>query len=207
LDLPGHGADADGDTAVVRLEECVRAIVRAVEREELKDVVLVGHGFAGGLLLQAAATLPKPPKRLVLVGAIVPISQRSMLGAMPKRVRTGFRLLAALSKLSRQSLRFPRLVIGRFLCNGMEPMEVIHSLGLFGPLPTRVLKTKLDLGDGPPPCPVTYVVLTQDKVLPPELQERMAQRLPGAEIVSVDSCHQVTLYRPRELADILLRYA
>jgi pimeloyl-ACP methyl ester carboxylesterase len=207
LDLPGHGADADGDTAVIRLEECVHAIVRAVEREGLKDVVLVGHGFAGGLLLQAAAALPKPPKRLVLVGAIVPVSQKSMLSALPRRVRTGYRLLAALSKLSRQSLKFPRLVIGRLICNGMDPMEVIHLLGFFGPLPIRVLKTKLDLGDGPPPCPVTYVVLTQDKVVPPEVQERMGQRLPGVEIVSIDSCHQVTLYRPRELAHILLRYA
>jgi pimeloyl-ACP methyl ester carboxylesterase len=207
MDLPGHGADADGDTAVVRLEECVHAIVRAVDREELKNVVLVGHGFAGGLLLQAAAAMPKPPKRLVLVAAIVPVSQRSMLSALPRRVRAGFRLLAGLSKLSRQSFKFPRLVIGRFMCNGMDPMEIIHSLGFFGPLPNRVLKTRLDLGGGPPPCPVTYVLLTQDKVVPPEVQERMAQRLPGAEIVSVDSCHQVTLFRPRELADILLRYA
>ncbi|MDP6549391.1 MAG: alpha/beta hydrolase [Dehalococcoidia bacterium] len=207
LDLPGHGADAHGDTAEVRLEECVHAIVRAVEREELEDVVLVGHGFAGGLLLQAAAALPKPPKRLVLVGAIVPVNQRNMLSALPQRVRAGFRLLAALSKLSRQNLKFPRLVIGRFLCNGMDPMEIILSLGFFGPLPVRVMKTKLDLGDGPPPCPVTYVVLNQDKVVPPERQERMAQRLPGVEIVPVDSCHQVTLYRPRELAEILRRYA
>ena len=52
LDLPGHGADADGDTAEVRLEECVHAIIRAVEREGLKDVVLVGHGFGGGLRLK-----------------------------------------------------------------------------------------------------------------------------------------------------------
>lgn len=207
LDLPGHGADADGDTGEVRLEECVHAIVRAVEREELKDAVLVGHGFAGGLLLQAAAALPKPPKRLVLVGAVLPTSQRSMLTALPRRARAGFRLISVLSKLSRQSFRFPRFVISRYMCNGMDPMEVIHLLGFFGPLPVRVMKTKFDLGDGSPPCPVTYVVLAQDKVVPPEMQERMAQRLPGAEIVSVDSCHQVTFYRPRELANILLHYA
>ena len=39
LDLPGHGADAGGDTSAVRLEECVQAITRAVQREGLKDMV------------------------------------------------------------------------------------------------------------------------------------------------------------------------
>ena len=40
MDLPGHGADADGDTGEVRLEECIHSITRAVEREGLKDLVL-----------------------------------------------------------------------------------------------------------------------------------------------------------------------
>ena len=207
LDLPGHGADADGDTAEVRLEECVHAITRAVERQGLTDVVLVGHGFGGGLLLQAVNQLPRPPKRLVLVAGIIPISQRSMLSALPQRTRGGFRVLAALSRLCRQDFRFPPSVIGRYLCNGMDPMDVVHTLGFYGPLPTRVLTARLPLEDGPPPCPVTYVVLTQDKLLPPEAQERMAQRIAHAELVSIESCHQVMLYKPRELADILLKYA
>ena len=207
LDLPGHGADTDGDTAEVRLEECVHAITRAVEREGLNDLVLVGHGFGGGLLLQAVNQLPEPPKRVVLVAGIIPVSQRSMLSALPQRARGGFRVLAALSKLSRQDFRFPPSVIGRYLCNGMDPMDVVHSVGFFGPLPTRVLTARLPLEDGPPPCPVTYVVLTQDKLLPPEAQERMAQRIPDAEVVSIDSCHQVMLSNPKELVDILLNYA
>lgn len=207
MDLPGHGADADGDTAEVRLEECIHAIVRAVEREGLKDLVLVGHGFAGGLVLQAVSQLLQPPKRLVLVAGIVPVSQRSMLSAMPQSTRRGYRLLVGLSKLSRQDCRFPKATISRLLCNGMDPMQVIHFLGFFGPLPTRVLTARISLDDGPPPCPVTYVVLNQDKLLPADLQERMARRIPDVEVVSLDSCHEAMLYKPKELAEILLNYA
>ena len=207
MDLPGHGADADGDTAEVRLEECIHAIVRAVEREGLKDLVLVGHGFAGGLVLQAVSQLPQPPKRLVLVAGIVPVSQRSMLSAMPQSTRGGYRLLVGLSKLSRQDCRFPKATISRLLCNGMDPMQVIHYLGFFGPLPTRVLTARISLDDGPPPCPVTYVVLNQDKLLPADSQERMARRIPDVEVVSLDSCHEAMLYKPKELAEILLNYA
>ena len=46
IDLPGQGADAEGDTAAVRLEECVQAIIRAADREHLKDMVLVGQFLA-----------------------------------------------------------------------------------------------------------------------------------------------------------------
>lgn len=207
LDLPGHGADSGGDTAQVRMEECVQAITRAVEREGLKDLVMVGHGFAGSLIIQAASQLPEPPKRLVLVAGIVPQNQRNMLGVFPRRTRTAFTLLNGLSKLSGQDLRLPKAVIGSILCNGMGPMEVVEVLGFFGPLPTRVLKTKVQSEDSALPCPVTYVELTRDKLLPFEVQERMAQRLPGAEILPLDSCHQVMLENPREMADLLLRYA
>ena len=83
LDLPDHGADADGDTAAVSMDECVQSIVRAVERHGLHDVVLVGHGFAGSLILQAAAQLPTPPKRVVLIAGIVPPAGKSMASELP----------------------------------------------------------------------------------------------------------------------------
>ena len=107
IDLPGHGADAGGDTAVVRLEECVQAITRSVEHENLKDVILVGHGFAGSLVLQAAIEMEVPPKRVVLVAGIVPNQQRPLLSACPAKTRTGFKLLSMLSSLSRQELKLP----------------------------------------------------------------------------------------------------
>ena len=109
LDLPGHGSDSVGDTAQVRMEECVHAIVRAVEREGLRDVVLVGHDFAGSLIAQAARQLTNPPKRLVMLAGIVPPPQRSMLAVLPTRSRAAYRLLDVMSKMSRRDLRLPPL--------------------------------------------------------------------------------------------------
>jgi pimeloyl-ACP methyl ester carboxylesterase len=191
----------------VSLEECVQAIVGAVEREGLSNVVLVGHGFAGLLLLQAAGQLPHPPKRLVLIASMVPDDQQSMLSVFPHRTRKAFQLLENLSRVARQDLRLPRWVITHHLCNGIDPMEVVHILGSFGPLPTRVLTTRAPALGLKTPCPVTYVVLTQDRVVPPQIQRRMAGRIPDVEVLQLDSCHQVTLAMPRELADLLLRYA
>ncbi len=207
LDLPGHGSDAGGDTSTVRLEECVQAITRAVEREQLKDVVLVGHGFAGSLVVQAASEMEVPPKRVVLVAGIVPAPQRPLLSACPAKTRTGFRVFSLLSSLSRQELKLPSPAINSFLCNGMDSMEVVQLVGFFGPLPTRVLKSRLPMETSELPCPVTYVVLTQDKLFPPDAQARVAERFEGAETVEIESCHQVMAQHPQELAEVLLRYA
>ena len=207
LDLPGHGSDAVGDTAQVRMEECVHAIVRAVEREGLKDVVLVGHDFAGSLISQAARQLSNPPKRLVMLAGIVPPSQRSMLAVLPTRSRAAFRLLDGLSKMSRQDLRLPRYAIGSYLCNGMSPMELVEVMGFFGPLPVKVITSKVPVEEDPLPCPVTYVTLSQDRLVPPEIQLKMAHGLPDVEIVTVNSCHQAMLKSPKEVAEILGRYA
>jgi pimeloyl-ACP methyl ester carboxylesterase len=207
MDLPGHGADSRGDTEAVLMSECVQAIVRAVERRGLQNVVLVGHGFAGALVLQAAGQLPTPPKRLVLLAGIVPEEGKSLLSVFPQQTRVCFQALSGLSSLFGQELRLPRQVISRYLCNGIDPMEVVQIIGLFGPLPTRVLKSRVSLDGLVVPCPVSYVVLTKDRILPPEIQRQMAGRIPNVELIELESCHEVNLYRPREVADILLSFA
>jgi pimeloyl-ACP methyl ester carboxylesterase len=130
-----------------------------------------------------------------------------MLSVLPQRVRASFRLLSALSRLSGRDLKLPRSVINNYLCNGMDTMEVVRVMGFFGPMPTRVMTTRVSLDQPQLSCPVTYVVLTQDKILPPDLQRRIAQRVPGVDLVQLESCHQVMLYKPRELADVLLGFA
>ena len=90
LNLPGHGDDDEGDTADVRLDECVQAIARAVERRGMKDLVLVGHGVGGMIAAQAANLLPEPPKRLAMIAGVVPEKNRTPLSRLPGPVRKCF---------------------------------------------------------------------------------------------------------------------
>ena len=123
------------------------------------------------------------------------------------QTRAALSMLSFLSSLSRQELKFPRPAIGGYLCNGMDPMEVVQLVGYFNPLPTKVLKSRLPIEDSTLPCPATYIVLTEDKLIAPDAQRRIAERFEGAETLEMDSCHQVMAQRPKELADILLHYA
>ena len=209
MDLPGHGADAGGDTGQIRMEECVNSIVRAVEREDLSDLVMVGHGSSAPMVIQAAEQLPSPPKRIVLIAGVIPPAQRSMASVIPQAVRSAFRLRYILSKVTGRELRIPTSVINKLLCNGMDPMEIVHVVGKFGPIPNRVMAAPIDLKRSEDQPPLTYLVLTQNKLLPPALQRQMAQRAPwsDAEIIEMDACHLAALHRPRELADLLLSYS
>jgi len=94
MDLPSHGADAGGDTAGVLPEECVQAIVRAVERQDMHDLVLVGHGFSAPLVLKASAQLRVPPRRVVLVAGIVPGGGSNMISVLSPNIRFCFNLSA-----------------------------------------------------------------------------------------------------------------
>jgi pimeloyl-ACP methyl ester carboxylesterase len=89
----------------------------------------------------------------------------------------------------------------------MEAMDVVQYIGYFGALPLKTLKTRVSLPVMDIPCPVTYLILNDDRLVSPKKQLEMAQRIPGAEIIDIDSCHQVVLHKPKELSDILVGYA
>ena len=206
IDLPGHGPDVAGDTSAVRLEECVDAILHAVEREQLRDVVIVGHGISAGIVLQAAEAMPSSPKRLVIVGGMVPDGSRPLASGLSAKVGSWFKMRSLFTSLSGKDLRFPHPFIGRYLCNTMDALETVQILGFFGPLPTRLLKTGLTL-EGGPSAPLSCIVLNEDRLVPPQAQRRTAERLNCDDVVEIDTCHMGIWQRPREVADVLLGYA
>ena len=207
IDLPGHGPDVAGDTAAVRLEECVAVIARAIEEEQLRDVVLVGHGISCGIVLEAAGQLATPPKRVALVGAAVPDGSRPLISGCASGVRSGYRMFSMLSALARKEFRIPRPAIQKYLCNTMDAMEIVQILGFFGPLPTRVLGSRLSAGAAEPPSPVSSIVLTEDKLVSPDAQRRTAERFNSEETLEIEACHMALWQKPEAVAEALLRYA
>ena len=204
LNLPSHGSDVAGDTGEVRTEECIQAIARAAERYDLRDPVLVGHGVGGMLALLAAPLLARLPRRLALIAGTVPANGRNALSPYAAKVRGRFSSRLSLSKLRGRDTRFPRSFIYQYMCNGMDSSEITRALGYFGPLPTRVMEAPVHWSAGEIPCPVTYVVLEQDRLVPPTTQLAMARRIPGTELKLFDACHQAPLQKPAELAQLLL---
>ena len=101
----------------------------------------------------------------------------------------------------------PKKLINRYMCNEVNPKEIIQTIGFYGALPTRMLKTRFDFNDFNLVCPVTYIVLNQDKMFSPIGQRKMAERIPNVELVDMEGCHQSIMYNADSLAGILGKYA
>ena len=207
VDLPGHGADQAQDTALVDLSESVGALAHVVQRENFSDYVLVGHELGGTVALHAAASLPTPPRRIVLVSGIVPAANAAPLSCYPIAARLLIRLSAMASGLSGRDIAVPAGALHRYWCRGLDPMQRIETVGHLNPLPIRMLTQKTTLDLDSLPCPITYIVLTGNRLVPPARQRIMAARIPGAAVIELDAGHQAAIQKPRQLAETLLAAA
>ena len=207
-DLPGHGSRGQEDTSGLTLDDFVSAVTNEVESQGLRDLILVGHGAIAPILVQAATRLEQPPKRVVLFAGIIPDEGKSPVDMLPRPGRLGFNILTRLQRANGKRLKLPMPVITNLYCNGMDPSDVIQIVGRFCDLPTQLVRTGIYLDGLTRNFPITYVPLWRDRLLSSERQRRMAERLGGVEVVrELDSCHEVMIERPRQVADILLRYA
>ena len=85
-------------------------------------------------------------------------------------------------------------------------MEVTRYINRFRPVPFRMLRDRISSKEHGNNTDFTYVVLEKDRLISPQLQRRMAARLHQAEFLSLDTCHQAIWQRPKEVAELLLRY-
>ena len=208
VDLPREITQPGDDPIEPSLDDFVDAVTSAVQAGGLRDVLLVGHGASAPVVLHAAARLEQPPSRVVLLAGLLPSEGKSVLDSLPRLHRMGLNASARMSRFAHKDFRLPKTIIDHVYCRGMDPFDVIQFVGWFTPLPMQFFRSRVYLNDIARPCPVTYVPLWRDALVPMSLQQRMASRLDGIEMgTELDSCHEVMLERPRELADVLLGYA
>lgn len=208
VDLPREITQTGDDPTEPSLDDYVDTVTAAVQSLGLKDVLLVGHGASAPVVLHAAAKLDQPPNRVVLLAGLLPSEGKSVMDTLPRVHRTGLTTSARMSRFARKEFRLPKTIIDHVYCRGMDPFDVIQFVGWFTPLPMKFFRSRVYLNDIARPCPVTYVPLWRDALVPLSLQQRMASRLDDIDMgTELDSCHEVMLERPRELADVLLKYA
>ncbi|MFG2550988.1 alpha/beta fold hydrolase [Streptomyces sp. NPDC048581] len=171
----------------------VQDIVTEVERLDLRDVVLVGHSYAGVPVGQAAERMGDRLTRVVFVDAIVPVDGESSLSGWPSdEVReaiaaTGFWPPLTAEDCAGQGLTDEQ--IARFV-NGSTP----HP----GPTATEPAVLTGDLGK----LPGTYIKCLLDGDEP---WGAAAELLKGDRwnLVNMDTGHWPMFSQPRELAQIL----
>lgn len=196
----GHGTiavDLPCTDPSATLDDYARAVVDAMVGLD-PPIVVVGHS-AGGATISLVPDLTHVD-RLVYVTAFVPEPGRSIIDIAGEDVRQ------TIMGISRDDGNGCRSFDLELLASTVPPEERDQYLAFLTatqrpqgwaameqPWPGRSL----------PAVPCTYVLCTEDNVLPPATQREMAARL-GVDPVEIASDHAVFAIRPHDLAALLV---
>jgi pimeloyl-ACP methyl ester carboxylesterase len=204
VDLPGRRYKP-ADLAEVTIADWVASVVADIEEAGCQDVVLVGHSSGGYVLPGVAAALASRSgpalQGLVFVSATVPAHGERPLDYLREDIRT---LASDHRELTLDSAR------GRTI-GGLRPgepaietnLEIVENgprMGLEAPL---VLFEPVSWTGFPVDVPRVYVRALRDKVIPPELADRMITAMGGAKVIDLDAGHRSYDTHPTELAAVI----
>ncbi len=200
LEALGHRAiavDLPCTDPAAMLEDYASAVVEAMVGIE-GPVVVVGHSAGGATI----SLLPGEVRvdRLVYVTAFVPEPGRSIadLG--------GADVVETILAISRDDGNGCRSLDVELLASLVPPEERVAYLAFLEATQRPQGWAAIEQhwpGRSLPDVPCTYVLCTEDNILPPATQREMAARL-GVEPVEIGSDHAVFTLRPRELAALLV---
>jgi len=201
--LPGlHDGD---DPTQYHLSDVVDAIVDLVEREDLRDVTLVGHSWGGYPITGAAPRLRNRLRKLVYWSAFVPAPGRSLFDEIPPSYQDLFTQIAEQSGTNSAALPF-EIWQASFMNGAPEEVQrVIHALMV--PQPFQYFTETIEPVDlATLGVPVAYVLSSDDIALPPGEYgfKRFADRL-GVSPLPAPGCHEACFTDPAGLADALMK--
>lgn len=197
VNLPGR----PGVPGPVTLDGWAEVIGTAAGQGPGRSLV-VGHSLGGLPVLAAARRAAGRIGAVLLAAAIVPVDGECYWDLLPAPARGIRRALG----LDRRPLTMPRLLARHVLCHDLSAEDAGKILTRLVPEPGPVLATPVR---GPLPATIAtaYVHTTRDRAIRPGAQRRFAARLPGSQRFSLDCGHGVFYARPRELAEIINRFA
>lgn len=198
LDLVGHGSRlSEKPENQITMEDYIDDVVDAIEKRNLRNVVLVGHSLAGTIIPYAAARVSDRIKRLIYISGMIPSDGKSVL----KTVQDDFGMNFGTSDSKNQ------YDYRQIFCHFMDEPTIEWYLSRIGSEPPAALNTPMNQIRLPENMPVTYVQLTEDLWLTMHMQNHMIQSLTNPELIELESGHNAPISHPEEIARILLRYA
>jgi pimeloyl-ACP methyl ester carboxylesterase len=197
--LTGLAERAGEGTPETNLTTHVDDVVSLFETGDLRDVVLVGHSYAGAVITGVADRIPERIGRLVYVAGVVLPDGVSLFDVLGPEAQAGMEAGAAAAG---DPFRLP--VIGRaeldlyYGAHGLDDrmFEVLATRGT--PHPIGTYRERLSLGN-PAATAIdrTYVRATAD------LPSPIAPETPGWDYAEIDTGHWPMFTKPLKLAGLL----
>ncbi|MEU0467561.1 alpha/beta hydrolase [Amycolatopsis sp. NPDC006131] len=205
--LTGYGDTAHLAGPEVGLDTHVADVTGLIRAEDLTDVVLVGHSYAGLVISSVANELPDRVARLVYLDAMVPEDGESAADVLP--VTQGLIDLALASESGWRVPPMPELPPPAGLFGVTDPDDIAWLRTMLSDQPVRCLQQPVRL-DNPATraIPRTHIHCT---VKPEGFSRRPVPAVQPngtpAEVWELPTGHDCMITTPVELSELLLKLA
>ncbi|MFC9051180.1 alpha/beta fold hydrolase [Streptomyces anthocyanicus] len=204
--LTGYGDKAHLLGPEVGLDTHVDDVVGLIAGENLSDVVLVGHSYAGLVISSAAHRIPERIAHLVYLDAMVPEDGESAADVHPVTQR-----LIELAEKSESGWRVPPMPeqpapLGLF--GVTDPADVAWLHGMLSDQPVRCLQQPVRLGN-PAADAIPRTHIHNVGAMPTGITRRPVPPIQpngtAAQVWELPTGHDCMITMPTELSELLLK--
>src|SRR5512139_1095949 len=186
IDLPGHG-DRSEDRKGITMSTYIDDVIQFIRKENLRDLVLVGHSMSGMIISKVAEEATERVKHLVYLAAVVPGDNDALIDLLTKERQAALRNLHGKAK----EIFGPLDSLRPLYFTDLEGEEKEFYLKQLTPQPLAPFFEMIRFSRFPGiTVPKTYVLGLLDKSLPPEMTRGYAERL-GVRPVEIEAGHDL----------------
>jgi len=198
--LTGVGERSHLLSRQVNLETHIGDVANLIRWEELSDVILCGHSYAGVVVSGAASRVPGQIGALVYLDAFVLEDGRCLLDEVPPDQKA---IHSERARLEGEGWKVPPIPAAAFAVNAKDAAWADAQCTMH---PLACFEQPLRLGKAAGVKDVTYILATgyADSPFPPSYERAKAR---GWKTLSLACGHDVMLDMPEELTAILLDVA
>lgn len=204
----GVGERAHLLTPEVGLHTHIQDVLAVLECEELTDVVLVGHSYAGMIITGVADRAPERISQLIYLDAVVPYNGESQLDVNPQRIsevlrRFGDGVTVSVDRSDADPDR-------TFIAGQLHAADYAWYRRHKTPYPVKALTERLEFQHPAAleMIPKTYVYYSRRRRPRPEpYASRIADFASKGNYREIDASHLGMVSHPRETAEVLLELA
>jgi len=198
--LSGLGEHKNTPADAVDLQTHIADIVNLIELEDLHNVVLVGHSYAGAVIAGVADHIPERLSKLVFLDAMVVKDGESALSIQPKETQD------FMNKLVVQKQNVPPVSVAEFGVSDSIKMKWANARLTPQPYKTFIQKQELKhpFGNG---VPLVYIACINPQLpVIKRLSDEVKQN-PQWKFFTLNTGHDAMLTVPKELSDLLISLA
>ncbi|MDP9077709.1 MAG: alpha/beta fold hydrolase [Bacteroidota bacterium] len=201
VNLPGHGKDTTS-FANISLDTYVSAVKSAIG--DRKNVILVGHSFAGIVISQVAEEIPSQIKELVYLAAYLPRNGESLLSLAQQDAGSHTGKYLQIDKDHGAAIITKDGIVDVFVADAPKGVQdyVIANWKTepLAPLAASVTLTDANFGS----VKKAYIHTANDHAISYAFQQTMVKNSDVKKTVVLNSSHTPFISMPGKLADAII---